>query len=150
MSEINAHILILNGPNLDQLGKREAKHYGKKTLSEINAALENRFPQLTLTFVQSNYEGALVESLHKWAVYDGIILNAAAYTHSSYALHDALMIVRVPVVEVHFSNIHAREPWRQTSVIAPACTGTIAGFGPRSYALALQWMQDIIAEGEED
>jgi len=150
MSELNAHILILNGPNLDQLGQREAKHYGKKTLSEINAALENRFPQLTLTFLQSNHEGVLVEALHKWAVYDGIVLNAAAYTHSSYALHDALTIVRVPVIEVHFSNIHAREAWRNTSLTAPACTGTIAGFGERSYAMALQWMQDYIADGDDD
>lgn len=131
-------ILIVNGPNLDMTGKREPI-YGTRTLDEINRDLAawGKTQGAQLDFYQSNSEGALIDTLHSTDA-DGIVLNAGAYTHYSYALADAIRCTRSPVVEVHMTNVAAREAFRHTSVIAPACLGTIAGFGEDSYKLAVR------------
>ncbi len=133
-------VLVLHGPNLNLLGQREPGVYGTTTLEEINAQLLERARQhgAELRFVQSNHEGALIDAIHKaidWA--DGLLINPGAYTHTSYALRDAIAAVGLPAVEVHLSNIYAREPFRHQSVIAPVCLGQVSGFGPRSYLLGL-------------
>lgn len=133
-------ILILNGPNLNLLGTREPEIYGSVTLAEVEAECRARASEIgvTLSFAQDNSEGALVDHLHAAAkAQDGVILNAGAYTHSSIALHDAIAAIAPPVIELHVSNIHAREEFRHRSMIAPACLGVIAGFGPAGYPLAL-------------
>jgi 3-dehydroquinate dehydratase-2 len=133
------HITVINGPNLNRLGEREPDKYGSETLSEINDCLTARAAELSLslTFFQSNVEGELVTAIQDAASSDGVILNAGAYTHYSIAIRDAVASVDVPVVEVHLSNVYAREEFRHISVIAPVCRGSIAGFGKDSYLLAL-------------
>ncbi len=133
-------ILVLNGPNLNLTGLREPTHYGSATLDEINSALSEAASSLGIdtVFFQSNHEGDIIDYIHSAKDnFDGIILNAGAYTHYSYAIRDAIAAVEVPTVEVHMSNVHAREEFRHTSVIAPVCIGSIAGFGSFSYHLAL-------------
>ena len=134
-------ILLLNGPNLNMLGIREASIYGMDTLDSILQDLRAYASErdVELRDAQSNSEGGLVDAIHdayKWA--DGIVFNAGAYTHYSYALRDAIAAVKIPVVEVHLSNIQAREEFRHQSVIAPVCLGACAGFGRWSYFLGLQ------------
>lgn len=133
-------ILVLNGPNLNLLGTREPGVYGSQTLADIMAGLKQRGAtrKIDVDWFQSNDEGALVTKIgESRGTYDGLIFNPAAYTHTSIALRDALLAVAVPCVEVHLSNIHAREAFRHTSLTAAACLGQICGFGPMSYQLAL-------------
>lgn len=134
-------ILVLHGPNLNLLGSREPSVYGRKTLEEINDGLAQSIAgqAVELRFQQSNHEGDLIDAIHvarNWA--DGILINPGAFTHTSYALRDAITAVGLPAVEVHLSNVHAREAFRHTSLIAPVCLGQISGFGWRSYQLGLQ------------
>ena len=137
-----ANILILNGPNLNLLGTRQPEVYGHTTLADIQQMCLAHAPDVALSFVQSNIEGALVDALHgARGTQDGIILNAGAYTHTSIALRDAISSVELPCIEVHLSNIHARESFRHTSHIAPVALGQIAGFGAQSYLLALDAMR---------
>jgi 3-dehydroquinate dehydratase-2 len=134
------NILFLNGPNLNLLGQREPGVYGTTTLAEIEAQVRQRAKLLKadVTFRQSNLEGELVAWIQQArGQADVIVLNAAAYTHTSIALRDAIVAAGVPTIEIHLSNIHAREEFRHKSLIAPVCRGQIAGFGPNSYILGL-------------
>ncbi len=131
--------LIVNGPNLNLLGSRETQFYGTATLAAIETSLRNQYGQAhDLRFFQANGEGQIIDVLHEmrtWA--EGIVINPGAYTHYSYAIHDALKAIAIPAVEVHLSNIHARDEFRHRSVIVPACLGQISGFGGQGYALAI-------------
>ena len=134
-------ILVINGPNLNLLGDREKENYGEITLDAINNDLKALAGELgvEIAFFQSNTEGEIVDEIQKAkGVFDGIIINPAAYTHTSIALRDALLAVKLPAVEVHLSNIHAREEFRKNSFTAPVCIGQIAGFKKDSYLLALR------------
>lgn len=133
------NIQIINGPNLNLLGKREPGIYGNSSFEEYLEILKKNYPQITFDYCQSNVEGLLIDKIHETGFSaDGIILNAGAYTHTSIALSDAIRAVKTPVIEVHISNVYARESFRHTSVIAPACLGSIAGFGMNSYRLAVE------------
>ncbi len=134
-------ILFLNGPNLNLLGQREPEVYGRETLADIEAAVRERAKQLKakVDFRQSNVEGELVDWIQQAkGNFDVIVLNAAAYTHTSIALRDAIAAVGLPTIEIHLSNVHAREKFRQKSLIAPVCCGQIIGFGSKSYILAVE------------
>ena len=141
------HILVMNGPNLNLLGMREPGVYGTDTYEAVCDRIRDHAAarQMQVDFFQSNSEGALIDQLHAaMGTYDGVVLNAGAYTHYSYAIRDAIAAIRLPVVEVHMSNIHAREEFRHTSVIAPVCKGQIAGFGANSYLLALEALEATV------
>lgn len=141
-------IFVLNGPNLNLLGSREPEIYGSTTLADIEAQVRARAAQaaLTVDFRQSSHEGDLVDWLQEARTKAaGVILNAGAYTHTSVALHDALKALEVPVIEVHISNPYRREPFRHTSYISPAVTGTICGVGAQGYALAVEALAALTA-----
>ena len=142
-------ILVIHGPNLNLLGTRQPEIYGRMTLAEINAALERaaREANAELRTLQSNAEGAMIDAIHEArGSADGIIINPGAYTHYSYALADALASVTVPAVEVHLSNIYAREEYRRRSVVAPVAVGSICGLGWRGYLLALEGLLALLEE----
>ena len=134
-------ILILNGPNLNLLGTREPAVYGSATLADVERLVRDRASKLgaEVDFRQSNHEGQLTDWIQQAkGTFEVLVLNAGAYTHTSVALRDAISAVGLPTIEVHLSNVHAREEFRQKSLIAPVCKGVIAGFGPNSYVLALE------------
>ena len=132
-------IQIINGPNINLLGKREPSIYGSVTFEDYLADLRKRYVDVEIDYFQSNIEGEMIDCIQQVGFdVDGIILNAGAYTHTSIAISDAIRAINVPVIEVHISNIHAREAYRHTSMIAAACKGSIAGFGMDSYKLAIE------------
>ena len=132
-------ILVLNGPDLNLLGRREPEIYGDNSMETYMTALQERFPEVALTYYQSNVEGEIINKLHEVGFsYDGVVLNAGAYTHTSVAIHDAIKAIDAPVVEVHISNVYQRETYRHTSLITGACVGVIGGFGMDSYRLAVE------------
>jgi len=134
-------IQIINGPNLNLLGKREPDVYGKLDFSSFFVTLQAGFPNVELSYFQSNIEGELIDKLQETGFsFDGIILNAGAYTHTSVAIHDAIGSIKTPVVEVHISNVYAREEFRHKSLITSKCAGMITGFGLEGYALAMMWL----------
>ena len=132
-------IIIINGPNLNLLGKREPEIYGANSFDDYFKVLQNKFSSIDLSYFQSNIEGEIIDKLHEVGFnYDGIILNAAAYTHTSVGIGDAVKAIETPVVEVHISNVHAREEFRHQSFIAANAKGVIVGFGLKSYEMAVQ------------
>lgn len=144
-------ILIINGPNLNLTGERDAGHYGTETLEVINARISERAAELgvSVEFFQSNCEGEIIDRLHAARKnanggIDAVVINAGAYTHYSYAIRDAISAVKLPTVEVHMSNIHAREAFRHESVLAPVCVGQICGFGWYSYLLGVSAAVDAV------
>lgn len=139
-----ATLLILNGPNLNLLGTREPDTYGTASLDTIETEIDRAFPDVAVRFRQANGEGALIDHLHaahEQGV-DGVVFNPGGYTHTSVALRDAVAAIEPPVVEVHLSNVHAREDFRRTSRIAPVCVGQLSGLGPAGYQLAVQYLLD--------
>lgn len=137
-------ILIINGPNLNLLGKREPGVYGNQSFDEYFQVLKEKYPDAGLEYFQSNHEGALIDKIHETGFsYDGIVLNAGAYTHTSVAIADAIRAVTTPVVEVHISNIHKREAFRHHSFLSEACKGCIVGLGLDSYRLAIESFVNI-------
>jgi 3-dehydroquinate dehydratase II len=132
-------IQIINGPNLNLLGKREPETYGKLSFEDYFEKLNVRFPGVELHYYQSNVEGELINKVHEIGfTFDGIVLNAGAYTHTSVAIHDAIGAIKTPVIEVHISNVYAREEFRHKSLITSKCIGLITGFGMDGYAMAIQ------------
>jgi 3-dehydroquinate dehydratase-2 len=141
-------ILIINGPNLNMLGRRDPAVYGSETYDDLCVFIKTEAAKLGFSdseFFQSNSEGAIIDKIHEAdGNFSGIILNAGAYTHYSYAIRDAIDAVRLPVIEVHLSNVYARDEFRRKSVIAPVCKGSIAGFGKISYSAALFAMKELL------
>jgi 3-dehydroquinate dehydratase-2 len=132
-------IIIINGPNLNLLGKREPEIYGSLTFEEFFQTLKLKYTEVEISYFQSNIEGEIIDKLHQVGFdYDGIILNAAAYTHTSVGIGDAVKGIETPVVELHISNVHAREEFRHQSFIAPVAKGVLFGFGLKGYDLAIQ------------
>lgn len=132
-------LIIINGPNLNLLGIREKQIYGDKNFGVIHSELEEKFSAIELSYFQSNHEGVLIDKLHEVGFsYDGIILNAGAYSHTSIAIADAISAIKTPVVEVHISNVFARDRFRHHSYLSKNCKGIITGFGIKSYELAIQ------------
>lgn len=133
-------IQIINGPNLNLLGKRETSVYGNQSFEDFFTQLKERFPAAELHYYQSNVEGELINKIHEVGfTFDGIIINAGAYTHTSVAIHDAIAGIKTPVVEVHISNVYAREDFRHKSLITSKCVGMLTGFGMEGYALAVSY-----------
>lgn len=136
-------IQIINGPNLNLLGKRETSIYGNKSFEEFFTDLKKRFNGIELHYYQSNVEGEIINKLHEVGFsFDGIVLNAGAYTHTSVAIHDAIGAIKTPVVEVHISNVYAREEFRHKSLITSKCVGLLTGFGMEGYAMALEYFKN--------
>ena len=136
-------VIIINGPNLNLLGKREPEIYGRLSFEDHFARLQQEFSTITLHYFQSNSEGTLIDKIHEVGFsYDGIVLNAGAYTHTSVALADAIAAIPTPVVEVHISNVYAREKFRHQSYLAPNCVGSIIGLGLKGYELAIDFLID--------
>lgn len=134
------NITIINGPNLNLLGKREPGVYGNESFEDCLAQLKKDFPQVNFTYFQSNIEGELVDAIQKYGFdQDGIIINPAAYTHTSVAIGDAIAAIKAPVIEVHISNVHAREDFRKISHVSAKAVGSIVGLGLKGYALATEW-----------
>lgn len=137
-------ILIMNGPNLNLLGTREPGVYGHETMDTCMKNLREQYPDITLEYYQSNVEGEMINKLQEVGfTYDGIVLNAGAYTHTSIALLDCIRSLKTPVIEVHISNVHAREDFRHQSIISAGCKGVIAGFGLDSYRLAVEALKKL-------
>jgi 3-dehydroquinate dehydratase-2 len=133
------NIQIINGPNLNLLGVREKSIYGDSSFETYLTELQNRYPNLNITYYQSNVEGEIINKIHEVGfTYNGIVLNAGAYTHTSVAIADAIAGVKTPVIEVHISNVYKREDFRHHSMLAASCKGVIAGFGLDSYRLAIE------------
>ena len=139
-------IQIINGPNLNLLGKRETSVYGNQSFEDFYRILSDRYDKFEVHYYQSNVEGEIVNKLHEVGFsFDGIILNAGAYTHTSIAIHDAIAGINTPVIEVHLSNVYAREEYRHKSLITSKCVGQITGFGMESYALAMEYFKNKLA-----
>lgn len=141
------HVIVIHGPNINLTGEREASVYGRESFDEINQEILKYASELNLNceIYQSNIEGELINKIQEARHdFDGIVLNAGAYTHYSYAIRDAIASIHIPCIEVHFSNVYSREEFRRKSVIAPVCAGTIAGFGKYSYLLALRGLTHIV------
>jgi 3-dehydroquinate dehydratase II len=138
-------IKIINGPNLNLLGRREPQKYGKSSFEDYLLILKNRYPEVTFNYFQSNIEGEIIDEIHKSGFSgDGIILNAGGYTHTSVAISDAIAAVKTPVIEVHITNISAREEFRHTSLISLSCAGSILGFGLESYRLGVEAIIEMV------
>lgn len=140
-------ILVIHGPNLNLLGEREPGVYGSDTFETVNNEIVQKAKECNFEceVFQSNHEGEIIDKLHSARLeFDGIVLNAGAYTHYSYAIRDAIAAIKIPVVEVHMSNVHKREEFRHHSVISPVCVGVIAGFGKNSYLLGVEALTDIL------
>ncbi len=134
-------IQIINGPNLNLLGKREPSVYGNQSFEDFFTTLKTRFANIDLHYYQSNVEGEIINKLHEVGFsFDGIIINAGAYTHTSVAIHDAIGAIKTPVAEVHISNVYAREEFRHKSLITSKCVGMITGFGMEGYAMAIDYL----------
>ena len=146
---MGAKVLVINGPNLNILGRRPIGHYGSMSLTQINEKITQQAEEsdIEITFYQSNHEGDIVDHIQEnWGNYEGIIINPGALTYYGYSLKDALIDANVPIIEVHLSNIHAREDWRSKSIIADVTQGQIAGFGWRSYTAAVNVMAGLIGD----
>ncbi|MEO1570175.1 MAG: type II 3-dehydroquinate dehydratase [Bacteroidota bacterium] len=148
MADAPASILVLNGPNLNRLGSRETDIYGAGTLADLERNLRSDFPTVAFVFAQSNHEGALIDALHRAddEGTTGVVLNGGGFTHTSVALRDAIAAIDIPVVEVHISNIHAREPFRHESLTGAACVGVITGLGFAGYRLAVRYLLESQVE----
>lgn len=139
-------IQIINGPNLNLLGTREPGIYGQMSFEQYLPQLQARYPDLEISYYQSNVEGELINKMQEVGFsFDGIVLNAGAYTHTSVALHDCIRSLKCPVIEVHISNVHQREPFRHQSIISSACKGVICGFGLDSYRLAIEGLKEGVS-----
>lgn len=142
-------VQIINGPNLNLLGIREKSIYGEKSFEDFLAELRISFPEIDIAYFQSNIEGEIIDKLHETGfTYDAILLNAGGYTHTSVAIGDAVKAIKTPVIEIHISNVHAREEFRRQSFIAPVALGIIAGFGLDSYILALEYVRKLSVAGK--
>jgi 3-dehydroquinate dehydratase II len=137
-------VFVLNGVNLASLGERRPEVYGEQSLWDIEQLLRGAFPDVELEFRQTDHEGELVAWIHEATNSDGLVLNPGAWTHYSYAIHDALEIVGVPKVEVHLSNVHSREEWRRISVVSPVVDAVVAGMGAKGYLVAVQYILEAL------
>lgn len=144
----NLRLLVIHGPNINMLGTREPGIYGTATIDEINSQIQSHAEEkgVEISIHQSNSEGAIIDIMHEHADFDGLVINPAAYTHTSIAIYDAILACGIPAVEVHISNIHAREEFRKTSLIAPACVGQVAGFGGYSYVIGIDALLHYIQQ----